>query len=57
MSGRKRVRYEFTGDEDEVYQKCMRCKHSYVLKTQSDELRCSCKSGCRFKEDETQKVR
>ena len=45
MAGRKRTRYEFTGDEDEWALKCKQCKHSYVTKDQSDEIKCSCRNG------------
>ncbi len=45
----KRLGYENGGDEDNYVEKCMKCKHSYTKKNESDTLFCSLKE-CRYEE-------
>lgn len=45
----KRIGYESGCDEDDYVKKCMKCKHSYSKKNESDTLFCSLKE-CRYEE-------
>ena len=54
MAGRKRIKYDFAGNEEEAILKCKYCKHSYTKINESDTLFCSLKQ-CRFEEIKTKK--
>lgn len=45
----KRLRYEAGDDEDDYVKQCMRCRHNYTRRDESDTLHCSL-SECRFEE-------
>ena len=49
MAGKKRTRYEFSGDEGKDILKCKECVHQYTKIGESDTLYCSAKGGCKFK--------
>ena len=39
----------------EWIEKCLKCKHSYMRKTDEDEMFCNCRSGeCRYEERKLQ---
>ena len=44
-----RLKYEAGDNEDDYVKKCMKCKHSYTKKNESDTLFCSLKE-CRYEE-------
>lgn len=45
----KRTNYEAGRDEDDYVTKCMKCKHSYTRRDESDVLFCRVKE-CRYEE-------
>lgn len=45
----KRLGYETGGGEDDYVEKCMKCRHSYIRKNESDVLLCSLKE-CKYEE-------
>ena len=47
-----RLGYEAGGNEDNYVEKCMKCKHSYTKKNESDTLFCSLKE-CKYEERKT----
>lgn len=51
---KKRLNYEAGGNEDDYVFKCLKCKHSYTKRNESDTLFCSLKF-CRFEEEKRTK--
>lgn len=54
MRSKKRIGYEFGGDEDNYTKKCAECKHSYTRQDESDTLFCGCRKGCNYEKIESE---